>query len=155
MLTTFYLIGICILCATSMIGPTLAPMVSGFVSPTYLTWRFCFWILLIIGNLILIPQLWLLPETFGPTLLVQKAKKLRGETGDNTFAAPAELDDRSIKRVFIVAMTRPLEMLFTEAIVGCVSLYLAFVYGTFYMTFQSYPIIFQGKFCVYEYILLL
>lgn len=135
-----------------MIGPVLAPLVSGFVSPTYLTWRFCFWILLIIGNLILIPQLWLLPETFGPTLLVQKAKKLRAETGDNTFAAPAELEDRSKQRILRVAVTRPLEMLFTEAIVGCVSLYLAFVYGTFYMTFQSYPIIFQGKCSVHEYI---
>lgn len=135
-----------------MIGPALAPIVSGFVSPTYLTWRFCFWILLIIGILILVPQLWLLPETFGPALLVQKAKKLREETGDDTFVAPAELEDRSIRRILRVAMTRPLEMLFTEAIVGCVSLYLAFVYGTFYMSFQSYPIIFQGKFCGHEYI---
>ena len=128
-----------------MIGPVVSPIISGFVSASYLTWRFCFWILLIVGVAILIPQFVWLPETFGPVLLIDKAKRLRAETGDDSFVAPAELEDRSVRRMLKLTLTRPLEMLFTEAIVAAISLYLAFVYGTFYMTFQSYPIIFQGK----------
>ncbi|KAF8451557.1 major facilitator superfamily domain-containing protein [Terfezia claveryi] len=135
---------IAIFCAATMVGPVVSPIISGFVSVSYLTWKFCFWILLIVGVATLIPQIFWLPETFGPILLIDKAKRLRAETGDDSFVAPAELEDRSVGKMLKLTLTRPLEMLFTEAIVAAISLYLAFVYGTFYMTFQSYPIIFQG-----------
>jgi len=130
-----------------MIGPVISPIISGFVSASYLSWKFCFWILLIIGMILLVLQVFWQPETFGPALLIEKAKRLRVETGDDSFVAPAELEDRSVGRVLKAAFTRPLEMLFTEGIVAATSLYLAFVYGTFYMSFQSYPIIFQGQYC--------
>ena len=92
-----------------------------------------------------IPICFYAPETFGPVLLQQKAKRLRKETGDDFIVAPMELDNRKVRTILANSFATPFKMCFTEAIVGLSSLYLGLVYGTFYLSFQSYPIIFTGK----------
>lgn len=124
------------------VGPLTAPIISGFISPV-LGWRWTFWIGLIIAGASWIPLLFL-PETFGPVLLLKRAKKLRKETGNPEIFAPIEMEKQDLKQMITVTLTRPIRMLFFELIVLAACSYLAFAYGIFYMYFEAYPIIFQG-----------
>lgn len=131
-------------CAFTMVGPTFAPAIGGYVSTSPEGWRMVFWIGVIVAGVTL-PLLFLCPETYGPILLVHRAQKMRNE-GDEDAIAPLELDDRSLSSIFATALTRPFKMFWKESIVFLTSIFLALLYGTFYLFFTSYPLIFQGQY---------
>lgn len=89
--------------------------------------------------------LWFMPETFAPKILLDRAKKLRKQTGRTDILAPVELEDRSLKTILVATMTRPFRMFFQESIVFFASMYLSLIYATFYLFFQSFPIVYGGK----------
>ncbi|KAJ8068549.1 hypothetical protein OCU04_002265 [Sclerotinia nivalis] len=124
------------------VGPVAAPIISGFISPA-LGWRWTFWIGLIVAGASWIPLVFL-PETYGPVLLLERAKKLRKETGNPEIFAPIELEKQDLKQMITVTFTRPVRMLFFELIVLAACSYLALAYGIFYMYFEAFPIIFGG-----------
>jgi multidrug resistance protein len=132
--------------AANICAPLFAPTISGYVSQV--SWRWAFWIGLILAGATWIP-LAFLPETYGPTILASRAQSHReyvsktGQGNINTYAA-MELEERGWRKLFGVVLTRPLRMFFTELIVTATSLYLAMAYGIYYMYFQTYPIVFKG-----------
>jgi len=73
-----------------------------------------------------------LPETYGPRLL-QANGNLNG-------LAPATI---SLREKYLIHLTRPWTMLFTEPILFVLSLYVAIIYGILYLDFTAYPIIFH------------
>ncbi|KPM39328.1 hypothetical protein AK830_g7228 [Neonectria ditissima] len=123
-------------------GPILSPIVSGFTSQT-IGWRWAFWIALILAGvtLVLTP---FLPETYGPILLSQRAKKMRKADPDSRAIAPRDLEETDLHQLLTVVLTRPLRMLFFEPIVTTTCAYLSLVYTIFYMSFQAFPIVFQN-----------
>lgn len=125
----------------TVFGPLFAPIISGFCSPT-IGWRWSFWIGLIYAGLSMIPLV-LLPETYGPILLVRRARRIRKEDPKANVVAPHELEAADLHQLAVRVLTRPVRMLFFELIVSATCVYLALCYGIFYMTFQAYPIIFQ------------
>lgn len=127
--------------AATVFGPLFAPIISGFCSPT-IGWRWSFWIGLIYAGLSMIPLV-LLPETYGPILLVRRARKIRKQDPKANVVAPHELEAADMHQLAVRVLTRPVRMLFFELIVSATCVYLALCYGIFYMTFQAYPIIFQ------------
>ncbi|KAM3067349.1 hypothetical protein ACMFMF_009841 [Clarireedia jacksonii] len=124
------------------VGPLAAPIISGYISPV-LGWRWSFWIGLIVAGATWLPLIFL-PETYGPVILLRRAKRLRKETGNPEIYAPIELGKQDLKQMITVTLTRPLRMLFFELIVLAACSYLALAYGIFYMYFEAYPIIFEG-----------
>jgi len=52
---------------------------------------------------------------------------------------------KSLLETFKVALSRPWILLFREPIVALLSIYLAIVYGTLYLMFGAFPIVFQQK----------
>ncbi|TGO63769.1 hypothetical protein BOTNAR_0096g00050 [Botryotinia narcissicola] len=128
--------------AGTCVGPLVAPIISGFISPV-LGWRWTFWIGLIVAGASWVPLVFL-PETYGPVLLLKRAKQLRKETGDPRIIAPIELEKQDLKQMMTVTLTRPIRMLSFELIVLAACTYLALAYGIFYMYFEAYPIIFEG-----------
>jgi MFS family permease len=116
-------------------------VISGFLSP--LGWKWAFWVTLIYAGVSCIPVL-LLPETYAPVLLRRRAAKLRKETGDKNIVALAELEEKGLRHVITIVLTRPIRMFLFEAIVLFSCLYSAFTFGIFYLFFEAYPIIFQG-----------
>ncbi|KAI0908409.1 major facilitator superfamily transporter [Ustulina deusta] len=128
--------------ATTICGPLLAPIISGFCSTT-IGWRWSFWIALIYAGATLIP-VYLLPETYAPVLLTRRAQKLRKADPTAQVYAAFELEDKDIKQVVTKVLTRPIRMILTEKIVTATCLYLALVYSIFYISFGSFPIIFQN-----------
>lgn len=125
----------------TVFGPLFAPIISGFCSPT-IGWRWTFWIGLIYAGLSMIP-LALLPETYGPILLVRRARRIRQQDPKANVVAPHELEAADLHQLAVRVLTRPVRMLFFELIVSATCVYLALCYGIFYMTFQAFPIIFQ------------
>ncbi|KAG8670617.1 hypothetical protein FPOAC1_010046 [Fusarium poae] len=132
--------------AVSICGPLIAPTIAGYVSEV--SWRWAFWVGLIVAGVTFLPLVFL-PETFGPTILERRAKKIRKEaqtTGNGnveTYAA-IELEAKGWKNMMSVVLVRPVKMLFTELIVAASSLYIALAYSIYYMFFQTYPIVFKG-----------
>ncbi|MCJ1361943.1 hypothetical protein MMC16_001044 [Acarospora aff. strigata] len=127
--------------AATTFGPLLGPIISGFIS--VVSWRWTFWVGLIIAGASLLPLLFL-PETYGPVILKRYAQQMRKATGNPNIFAPIELEKKGARQMFTVTLTRPIRMLAFEAIVLFTCLYLALAYAIFYMFFQAYPIIFQG-----------
>lgn len=115
-------------------------MISGCASPT-LGWRWSFWIALIIGGTTS-TGLVFLPETYGPKLLTDRAKRLRRDGTNTLIFGPLETETHGWRDLLQSKTLLPLNMLFTEPIVTAVCLYLAILYGIFYMYFGAYPIIF-------------
>ncbi|KAL8284286.1 hypothetical protein RQP46_005035 [Phenoliferia psychrophenolica] len=66
-------------------GPSLAPIISGFMFVAGANWRWIFWILTIIAGVCLVGIFFLLPETYEPRILHQEAKRLRESTGDSRW----------------------------------------------------------------------
>lgn len=116
-------------------GPMAGPLVSGFT--VLLSWRWVFWVALIIAGAG-VPFILLLPETYPPVLLKKEKIVNRQLGGDQAHRAKAQFSARTI---FI----RPFSMLLKEPIVSFTSLYLSFVYGILFLFFQAYPLVFEGK----------
>ncbi|CAJ2511294.1 Uu.00g069190.m01.CDS01 [Anthostomella pinea] len=128
--------------ATTIGGPLFAPVISGFCSPS-VGWRWTFWVGLIYAGVTLVP-IALLPETYAPVLLTRRAAKMRKANPKAEFYSAFELENHDMTQLLTRVLTRPIRMLLTELIVTATCLYLALVYAIFYMSFQAFPLIFQG-----------
>ncbi|QUC16503.1 uncharacterized protein UV8b_00744 [Ustilaginoidea virens] len=129
---------------TTVFGPILGPIVSGFSSPT-IGWRWAFWIALIYAGLTFLMLLFL-PETYHPVLLSKRARSLRQKGHPPNAVAAHDLGAVDIYQLVSKVLARPLRMLFFEPIVAATCAYLAFVYAIFYMSFQAFPIIFLRQY---------
>ncbi|KAK4171374.1 major facilitator superfamily domain-containing protein [Triangularia setosa] len=130
--------------AAPFIGPAIGPLIGGFLYDAA-GWRWLYWIQLIFSFVIWILITFTVPETYAPTILAARAKRLRKETGDNGHVTEADLDPRPFKERIGVFMIRPFQLLFRELIVLLISLYMSVLYGLLYMFFVAYPIIFEVR----------
>ncbi|KAI0520888.1 major facilitator superfamily domain-containing protein [Xylaria bambusicola] len=117
--------------AASFLGPVFAPIVGAFICQ-YTSWRWCYWVVLILGATVYVCMFAFLPETYAPRLLQLKAQRLG-----------IEYSRISLKVMIKTNLTRPCIMFFTEPILFLLSLYMAFLYGILYLDFTAYPYVFQ------------
>lgn len=71
------------------------------------------------------------PETYGPTILQRRARRIRKETGNSRIFAPIEVEKKGTRQMITVILMRPLRMLIFESIVLFTCLYLALAYAIF------------------------
>lgn len=124
-------------------GPLLAPFIGGFITSSYLGWRWTEYITAIMGFLGLGLSLVFLEETYPPTILVSKAADLRRRTKNWGIHAKQEEIEVDLRELIEKNLSRPMRMLFTEPIVLLISIYMAFIYGLLYLFLTFYPIVFQ------------
>lgn len=86
----------------------------------------------------------LMPETFSPVLLLRRARKMRRQNPSCRVIAPHELEKKNLTELTTVVCTRPIRMIIFEPIVNTSCAYLSLCYAIFYMTFEAFPIIYQG-----------
>lgn len=122
-------------------GPLVGPVASGFIA--VVSWRWTYWLQLIIAGATW-PVLLMMPETYAPIVLKAKAKKMRKE-GEKDAYAPTELEERDLRELLVVVLTRPVRMFLFEGIVLCSCLYTAMVYAIFYST-SSIPRHLEARF---------
>jgi DHA1 family multidrug resistance protein-like MFS transporter len=124
-------------------GPFLAPFMGGFITSSYLGWR---WTLYVPAILSLVNggiSLLFLKETYAPCLLVTKAAAVRKATGNWGIHAKHEEVEVDLAALAEKYFTRPLRLLFTEPILFAVTLYMSFIYGLVYALLSAYPIVFE------------
>lgn len=97
--------------------PELGPLLGGFINQ-YADWRWSFYVLLIWSGVQLILILFLVPETYFPVLIREKAKNLRKETGDDRWWAPIDKLDRSVFWTIVWSCIRPFQLLVLEPMVS-------------------------------------
>ncbi|KAL0565406.1 hypothetical protein V5O48_016621 [Marasmius crinis-equi] len=127
------------------VGPALGPTVAGFMYVSGTSWRWLFWVLAMFAGFCLAIIIFTMPETYMPVLLVQRAKRIRKETGDDRYYAPMEVTKKTVREQTENILGRPFKMLFQEPMLLAITAYMSFVYGCLYLYFAAYPIVFtQG-----------
>lgn len=126
------------------VGPALGPVVAGFLQLTK-DWRWSFYVLLWLGGVTAI-IMFTIPETFGPAILRNRARRIRRAKipGYEEIKAPVEDSDRTLFDSYKIALTRPWIILF-DPISFLVAVYMSIVYTLLYMLFSIYPIVFQER----------
>ncbi|KAI0090531.1 MFS polyamine transporter [Irpex rosettiformis] len=133
-----------------LLGPVIGPVAGGFVAQ-YSTWRWVFWAITIADSVVQGAGLLLLKETYAPTLLKRKAKRIRAqmntEKGDgNTLVVQTIYEQRqgdvTWREWLIRSLIRPFSLFVQEPIIQLFGVYLAFVYGVLYISLTTLPRIF-------------
>ena len=134
-----------IFAAAPFMGPTLGPIAGGFLGESK-GWRWVEGLMAIFTGVLWIIGTFTLPETYAPVLLRARAKALQKKTG-KVYRSKLEKAGAkpSITREFKVALSRPWVLLIKEPIVLLLSIYMAIIYGTLYMMFGAFPIVFQQE----------
>ncbi|KKF96896.1 putative MFS-type transporter [Ceratocystis platani] len=124
-------------------GPSLGPIVGGFLGQAS-GFRWLEALMCIFTGIVWLMVVLMVPETYSPVLLRKRATKLTQLTGKIYVSKLDILRPRkSITEEFKVALVRPWALIFREPIVSLTSVYIAIIYGTLYMLFAAYPIVFQ------------
>ena len=131
--------------AAPFMGPTLGPIVGGFLGEAE-GWRWVEGLMAIFTGVLWIIGSLTIPETYAPVLLKNRAAALSKHTG-KVYKSKMEVDrsKQSLGRSFKIALSRPWVLLIKEPIVLLLSIYMAIIYGTLYMMFAAFPIVFQQK----------
>lgn len=129
---------------TVFCGPLVAPFIGGFITESYLGWRWTEYLCAIMGFLSFVLDLLWLEETYAPVVLVQKAADLRRRTKNWGIHAKQEEIEVDFKELVTKNFSRPMRLLFTEPIILLISIYMSFIYGLLYLFLTAYPIVFQG-----------
>ncbi|GKT88468.1 fluconazole resistance protein 1 [Colletotrichum tofieldiae] len=132
-----------IFAAAPFLGPSIGPIVGGFLGVAE-GWRWIEGLMAIFTGVLLVVVGLTVPETYAPVLLRRRAEKLSKITGKSYLSKyEAHQPRKTVAQQFKVALSRPWILLFKEPIVLLTSIYMAIVYGTLYMLFAAFPIVFQ------------
>ncbi|OBT38554.1 hypothetical protein VE00_10897 [Pseudogymnoascus sp. WSF 3629] len=137
-------IAIAIFAMAVFVGPFASPPIGGFITMSYLGWRWTMYISAIMGFLAFGLLVVFLKETYAPAVLVRKAAVLRRQTKNWGIHAKQDEIEVDTRELISTNFSRPLRMLFTEPIVLFVTIYMSFIYGLMYALLSAYPIVFQG-----------
>ncbi|OQE46397.1 hypothetical protein PENCOP_c001G08100 [Penicillium coprophilum] len=130
--------------AAPFLGPIIGPIAGGFIGMSDGGWRWVMGFLAAFSGTVWILGGLLIPETYAPVLLRRRAARLSKLSGQ-VYQSKLDIDQGrpSLKESFKVALSRPWILLFREPIVFLLSLYMAIIYGTLYMMFAAFPIVYQ------------
>lgn len=128
--------------AAPMLGPCIGPIAGGFLGESK-GWRWVEGLMAIFTGAIWIVASLLTPETYAPVLLRKRANKMSKVTGKVYVSKLDMHNKKSMATQFKMALSRPWVLLFREPIVFLTSIYMAIVYGTLYLMFAAFPIVFQ------------
>ncbi|CVK88880.1 related to mfs-multidrug-resistance transporter [Fusarium mangiferae] len=125
------------------LGPTLGPIAGGFLGESE-GWRWVMGMTSIFTGVVWIVNSLVIPETYGPYLLRRRAAVLSKRSG-KVYISKTDVGRprTTIVTQFKTAILRPWVLLIKEPIVLLTSLYMAIIYGTLYLCFAAFPIVFQ------------
>ncbi|CAH0020120.1 unnamed protein product [Clonostachys rhizophaga] len=131
-----------------ILGPSLAPLIGGFVAES-IGWRWANWITLIPASVLLVAMVFVYPETHHEVLIQQKTRRLaKALDRPDLCSCYADAAEKAASSTDIIlsGLVRPLKLLFSSTIIFGVSLYVAFGYGCLYLLFNTIPIVFRGSY---------
>ena len=101
-------VALCGFASATFAGPTLAPIVGGFIVQSYLGWRWTSWITLIMGAFFGLLGLVFVPESDHGTLLRRRASKRRYETKNWAIRSKAEESQTDLRAIVMNYLLRPI-----------------------------------------------
>uniref|UniRef100_A0A1Y1LQU3 Major facilitator superfamily (MFS) profile domain-containing protein n=2 Tax=Photinus pyralis TaxID=7054 RepID=A0A1Y1LQU3_PHOPY len=128
------------------LGPALGPIAGGFLAEAQ-GWRWVEGLTAIFTGALWIIQSLVAPETYSPVLLRRRAEELSKRTGKVYISkVDAAMPRKTLFGQIKVNLSRPWVLLFKEPIVFLTSIYMAILYGTLYLCFAAFPIVFQSPY---------
>lgn len=126
-------------------GPVIGPIASSFLGMKE-GWRWVEGMMAIFSGVAWIFATVLVPETYPPVLLRKRAQALSKLTG-KVYMSRQDKEQGKItaSEAFATNLKRPWILLFCEPIVLLLSLYMAVIYGTLYLLFGAFPIVYRGR----------
>ncbi|KAJ6585509.1 MFS polyamine transporter [Mycena capillaripes] len=130
-----------------LLGPVVGPLCGAFIAQKS-TWRWVFWSTSIVTVGIQILGVFYLRESYAPFILEQKANRIRKSWTPRKaqYAMSAQSLRTKIGQIIQIALTRPFVLFYHEPIVQLLGIYMAFMYGLFYLFITSMPLMFQGTY---------
>jgi MFS family permease len=127
-----------------LLGPVLGPVAGGFLVNAR-GWRMVFYIISAFGGFFAICLYFFGCETYHPTLLARKTKRLQKETGNMNLRS--KLDSGLPPReIFARSIVRPLKILIFSPIVLLMSIYVSINYGIMYLFFTTMTFVFEDTY---------
>ncbi|CZR55956.1 related to multidrug resistant protein [Phialocephala subalpina] len=124
-----------------ILGPIIGPVAGGYLSQAK-GWRWAFWVLAMLSGTFGISGLIFMRETYGPTILQKKTKRLQKETGNMELRSKLDVG-LSPKDYFLHSIVRPTKMLIFSPVVLGTAIYVGVVYGYLYLLFTTFTPVFE------------
>lgn len=124
----------------------IGPLAGGFIAENT-TWRWTFWATSIAAGIIQVTIYFFLPESYTPVILQKRRDRLAKETGNqnlHTGTASAYNRKQTLIHAISAAMVRPTRMLATQPIMQLITLYIAYIFGLFYLIISTFPTVFSN-----------
>lgn len=128
---------VCAFAAGAFCGPVAGPIIGGFVTESYLGWRWTQWITLITAALFGMIGLVVIPETSAARILQLRAKELRYETKNWALHAKADEHRITFHTIMTIYLIRPFVMIVQEPILALLTAYMSYLYGIIYLLFEA------------------
>ncbi|PFH49928.1 hypothetical protein AMATHDRAFT_146557 [Amanita thiersii Skay4041] len=128
-----------------LVGPAVGPIAGGFIAQTIgIKWVFI--VIAVICGFAAVFGIALLRETYAPVI---RKRKLQKETNDPEKAILLEKmleNQRSKLYILGVNLIRPMVILFRSLVCFILSLYMAFMYGIYYLMFATFASFFHDTY---------
>lgn len=126
-----------------LFGPIIGPVCGGFIAQRA-SWRWIFWVLLILAGGVSVGIEFFNRETNPRVLIKRKVNRLRKELNRPELRSCYETagSTDSATTILLLGVLRPIKMIFFSPIVALLSTYLAFTYGLLYLLFTTIPTVF-------------
>jgi DHA1 family multidrug resistance protein-like MFS transporter len=123
-----------------LLSPILSPVAGGWITG-HISWRWVYWIGLILSGAIYLLALLLLPETFSPMIVQWRTHHLRTVTGSDKYTCELEGKDSLGKRL-AHNLSRPVKFFTTEPIIISLGFYLVVIYVVIFTFLNGFEFIF-------------
>ena len=125
-----------------LLGLVAGPVIGGYISE-FIGWRWTFWLAAILAVVVEIGFLAMFCETYKVKILQQKARKLRKETGNNSFQSPHR-DTGKSKAFLTQSIVRPVRMLYLSPVIFLLAVYVALVFAYLYLMLTNITEVFKA-----------
>ncbi|GJC82574.1 efflux pump rdc3 [Colletotrichum liriopes] len=125
-----------------LLGPSVGPIAGGYLIQAA-GWRWVFWLVAIMTYPVIGRNLY--PHLLSPLILERKAERIRKATGNQNLRSKLQKEDK-MSDTFKLAILRPMKLLFLTPIVALMALYVAIIYGIYFLLITTFSFVYKDRY---------